>query len=73
MGHLLCNESTKRAEDVQVYTDNGEVILIEYLFPRRDAITIDDKDVEFITKVGEIEIKKKFKLEDMVFGDRLIL
>ena len=30
--------------------------------PRTDPITLEDKDVEFITKLGPLEIKKKFKL-----------
>ena len=42
-------------------------------FPRTDPITLDDKDVEFITKLGTDEIKKKFKLADMVFADQLAL
>ena len=42
-------------------------------FPRTDPITLDDKDVEFITKLGADEIKKKFKLSDMVFAGQLAL
>ena len=42
-------------------------------FPRTDPITLDDKDVEVVTKLGEDEIKKKFKLADMVFADQVAL
>ena len=38
-----------------------------------DVITLDDKDVEFVTKLGGVDVKKKFKLADMVFGDQLAL
>lgn len=34
---------------------------------------LEDKDVEFVAKVGDTTIKKKFKLEDMVFNDQLEL
>ncbi len=44
-----------------------------YLFPKSDAITLDDKEVEFVTTLGGSEIKKKFKLKDMVLGDQLVL
>ncbi len=38
-----------------------------------DIITLDDTDV-FITQLSpDNEVKKKFKLEDMVFGDQLAL
>lgn len=42
-------------------------------FPRTDPITLDDKDVEVVTKLGVDEIKKKFKLSDMVFAGELAL
>ncbi len=42
-------------------------------FPRTDPITLDDKDVEVVTKLGADEIKKKFKLSDMVFAGQLAL
>ena len=53
-------------------TVEASVVVLCY-FPRTDAITLEDKDVEFITKLGPMEIKKKFKLEDMVFGGHLAL
>ena len=48
-------------------------VTIVYLFPNDDAIVLEDKDVEFITEVGDAAIKKKFKLEEMVFNDQLEL
>ena len=48
-------------------------VTIVYLFPKDDAIVLEDQEVEFITKVGDVTIKKKFTLEDMVFNDQLEL
>ena len=48
-------------------------VTIVYIFPKDDAIVLEDKEVEFITKVGDVTIKKKFTLEDMVFNDQLEL
>ena len=39
----------------------------------KELTSWSDKDVEFITKVGDKTIKKKFRLEDMVFNDQLEL
>ena len=48
-------------------------VTIVYLFPKDDAIVLEDKEVEFITEVGDVTVKKKFTLEDMVFNDQLEL
>ena len=48
-------------------------VTIVYLFPKDDAIVLEDKEVEFITKVGDVTVKKKFTLEDMGFNDQLEL
>ena len=49
----------------------GAVIL--YLFPRDDAITLADEEVEFVTEIAEASIERTFELEDMVFNGRLEL
>ena len=33
------------------------------MFPKTDAITVDDKEVEFIMKTQRFEVKRKFKLK----------
>ena len=48
-------------------------LALVYIFPRNAAIALEDKDVEFVAKVGDTTIKKKFKLKDMVFNDQLEL
>ena len=51
----------------------GTDLVLAFGFPRTDAITLQDKDVEFVTKLGQIEIKKKFSLKDMMFHGQLEL
>jgi hypothetical protein len=48
-------------------------LTIEFKFPKTAPIMLDDKEVEFVTKLGRSEVKKKFKLAEMVFGDQLAL
>lgn len=61
-------------EDVRLFqnADDGMIRII-FLFRKTDLITLDDKDVELVTRLVESEVKKKFKLEDMVFQNQLEL
>ena len=61
------------AEDVEVFVGTGETVIIEYAFSRDDAITLGDEEVEFITKLGEIEVKRTFVLDEMVLGGELVM
>ena len=49
----------------------GALLLVG--FPRTDPITLEDDEVEFDVKLGPLEIKKKFKLKDMLFEGKLSL
>ena len=51
----------------------GATLTLVFAFPRTDPITLDDKEVEFVTTIGTIEIKKKFNLKDLVFNGQLEL
>jgi len=51
----------------------GKVLVVYFAFPRSEGIVLEDKDVEFISKTGPLEIKKKFKLADMVIDGKLTL
>ena len=42
-----------------------------FYFPKQDAIVLEDKEVEFVTKIGQTDVKHKFKLKDMMFGGSL--
>ena len=50
---------------------NGAALV--YLFPRDNAITLEDEEVEFVTEVAEATIKRKFEIEDMVVNGDLEL
>ena len=56
------------------WRSGGEFYL---LFPRdkKDGyiITLEDKKVEFVTRIGSLEVKRKFKLKDMVYNGKLEL
>jgi hypothetical protein len=45
------------------------------VFPKDDAtaITLDDKEVEFFMKLPQAEVKRKFKLKDLVYNGKLEL
>ena len=51
----------------------GDGVALLYLFPRNDAIILEDEEVEFVTEVAGTSIKRKFKLDDMVVDGRLEL
>jgi hypothetical protein len=42
-----------------------------FAFPKDAPISVDDKEMEFVTKVGQMNIRKKFKLKDMVYNGKL--
>jgi hypothetical protein len=42
-----------------------------FVFPKDAPISVDDKEMEFQTKIGAMAIRKKFKLKDMVYNGKL--
>ncbi len=56
--------------DEQEGAEQHEVLL---LFPRSLAISLQDKQVEFVTRVARQKVKKKFKLKDMLYKGELEL
>ena len=60
------------AESAEVLREGDSVVAI-WRFPHSAAITLDDKDVEFIANLGPLQFKRKFKLEDMAFHGELVL
>jgi hypothetical protein len=48
-------------------------IEIYFLFPKSTPLTVDDKEVEFATKIGDLALKNKFQLKNMVFNGKLEL
>lgn len=59
-------------EDIQAQAEE-ETANFFFMFPKTDAITVDDKEVEFIMKTQRFEVKRKFKLKNMVFEGELSL
>jgi hypothetical protein len=56
--------------NVVVNTGSNEVF---FVFPKTDAISEDDKDVEFRMTMGRIQVREKFSLKDMHFNGKLEL
>jgi hypothetical protein len=50
----------------------GTLTLV-FAFSRATPIVLDDKEVEFVTTIGTLEIKQKFKLKDLVVNGQLEL
>ena len=51
----------------------GDGLALMYLFPRDDAITLEDEEVEFVTDIAGTTIERRFELEDMMVHGRLEL
>ena len=61
------------AEDVEPFVEDDETIILEFAFLRDDPIRLLDRDVVFVTQLGETKIKRSFKLQEMMFGDALAM
>ena len=61
-----------RPADVQVNAQPQGAVAA-YLFPRTTQFSIDDKEIEFSSKVDRLTIKYKFRLKDMVLNNKLEL
>lgn len=60
--------------DIGFLREGDQSIRVMFMFPRNDPITLDDREVEFSTKLGSItEINRKFRLRDMQIDGRLLL
>lgn len=61
------------AEDVEPFFQRDETVILEFAFLRDDPIALADEEVEFVTMLGETEVKRSFSLQDMMFGDALAM
>jgi hypothetical protein len=48
-------------------------VTLYFFFPRTNPITPEDKDVQFVFKLENLEVKRKFKLQDMMYEGKLAL
>jgi hypothetical protein len=51
----------------------GENQTVMFWFPKKSAIALADKEVEFVGRIGRLEFKNTFKLKDMVYQGNLEL
>lgn len=58
--------------DVVINPQEKQVELL-FVFPKTAAYTLDDKEVEFSTRLGALAVKYKFRLKDMLFNGKLDL
>jgi hypothetical protein len=61
-----------RPTDVQIST-TPKATEVLFTFPRSNPYTLDDKEVEFSTKLGDAVARYTFRLKDMVFNGKLEL
>jgi hypothetical protein len=61
-----------QATDVQLGGNEQRAVVV-FLFPKTAPFSVDDKDVEFSTKLGPIVVRQKFHLKDMVLNGKLDL
>ena len=59
--------------ELRAAKDGDQFVRVEFLFPKTSAITLDDKEVEFVTTLTDVEVKRKFRLADMTIRGRLVL
>jgi hypothetical protein len=69
--------SVKGKEDirpVEIQVARGSRLVdLYFLFPRAADLSVDDKEVEFSTKIESLVIKQRFRLKDMVVKGKLLL
>jgi hypothetical protein len=56
-----------------VLSPQGKLMDLFFVFPKTPAFVLDDKEVEFSTKLGALVVKYKFRLKDMLFNGQLDL
>jgi hypothetical protein len=69
---LVKGKDPIQASDVKTGGNEQKGVVL-FLFPKTAPFSLDDKDVEFSTKLGPILVKQKFHLKDMVFNGKLDL
>ena len=57
-------------DSVEIAQTSGSIM---FYFPRDPAITLADKEVVFVTRMGPLALKAKFPLKNMVYQGKLDL
>jgi hypothetical protein len=55
------------------FSYENDLLTIEFSFARTETITLEDREIQFSTRLGTSELKTKFTLKDMVIANRLAL
>src|ERR1700722_1235982 len=58
-----------QATDVKTGGNEQRAVVV-FIFPKTAPFSLDDKDVEFATKLGPIVVRQKFHLKDMTFNGK---
>ena len=58
--------------DIRLF-HQGALLGLEFDFERAPAITLQDREVDFITAIGPTSIERTFRLSDMTVGGELRL
>lgn len=61
-----------RSTGAEVIVGTGNS-LVMFSFPKSNAISLDDKEVEFKTEIGPMEVSRKFELKDMRYRGNIEL
>lgn len=72
-GRALDKSGRLIADAAASQTTEGGATVFVFQFSKGLALTMLDREVEFVTKVGTLNIKKKFKMKDMVYKGDLAL
>jgi hypothetical protein len=48
-----------------------QMAAVMFKFSNKEPITLDDKEVEFVSRLGQLEVKCKFKTKDMMYDGKL--
>jgi hypothetical protein len=68
----LSSRRTGAIKPIQIEVGKpGKTMDVILVFPRSMPFTVDDKEVELITKLGTSTLKYKFKLKDMLLNGKL--
>lgn len=70
---LAWKEHEKLHPSSVVLPPGGQRGVLIFHFPKDHPIELEDKEVEFCMRRGPMEVKKKFKLKDMVYEGKLAL
>lgn len=68
----LSSSRTGALKPIQIEVGKpGPTMTVVFAFSRSMPFTVEDKEVEFVTKMGASNLKYKFKLKDMVVNGKL--